>query len=338
MHAGAVNEVDQSVLQRTINGSAAVGEKRSMADTAGSQMSRQHRINKLVTSARKTKPINVSQVTYRQFQDHSSTIEGPCELDSHADTCVAGANCVVLEETAQNVNVSAFMDHHKTLENVPIVTVATAYDNADTGTTYILVFGHAIYLGNQMPNSLICPNQLRSNGLTVADCPKHLAPKNQPSSHSIYAPMEDLTIPLKLRGVTLFFATWTPTVHEVETCRWVYMTNKYDWDPHSDTYQEQESNYEELLNNPKYVDRNIMSLTTTRLYDPFKTVMTDISQCYDDRFIIASTSTSKREMTINAKKMAHTWNIGLENARKTLQCTTQKGIRNTLYPIERKHN
>jgi hypothetical protein len=155
MHAGAVNEVDQSVLQRTINGSAAVGEKRSMADTAGSQMSRRHRINKLVTSARKTKPINVSQVTYRQFQDHSSTIEGPCELDSHADTCVAGANCVVLEETAQNVNVSAFMDHHKTLENVPIVTVATAYDNADTGTTYILVFGQAIYHGDQMPNSLI---------------------------------------------------------------------------------------------------------------------------------------------------------------------------------------
>ncbi len=201
--------------------------------------------------------------------------------------------------------------------------------------TYILVFGQAIYHGDQMPNSLIYPNQLRSNGLTVADCPKHLAPKNQPSSHSIYAPMEDLTIPLKLRGVTLFFATRTPTVHEVETCRWVYMTNKYDWDPHSDTYQEQESNYEELLNNPEYVDRNIMSLTTTRLYDPFKTVMTDISQCYDDRFIIASTSTSKREMTINAKKMAHTWNIGLEHARKTLQCTTQKGIQNTLYPIER---
>ena len=53
MHAGAVNEVDQSVLQRTINGSAAVGEKRSMEDTAGSRMSRRHRINKLVISAQK---------------------------------------------------------------------------------------------------------------------------------------------------------------------------------------------------------------------------------------------------------------------------------------------
>jgi hypothetical protein len=52
-----------------------------------------------------------------------------CELDSHANTCVIGPNCVILEFTDQDVNVSAYSDHLETMNNVPIVTVATAYDD-----------------------------------------------------------------------------------------------------------------------------------------------------------------------------------------------------------------
>jgi hypothetical protein len=80
-----------------------------------------------------------------------------------------------------------------------------------------------------------------------------------------------------------------------------------------------------------------MDVTTiNRLSDPFTTVMRDISQAYDDQYIIAPTNTSQWLMNMTAEKIAKTWNIGLENAKKTLQCTTQKGIRNTLYPIERR--
>jgi hypothetical protein len=153
-------DVDQSILQGTLHGCAAVGEKRSMADTAGSHMSRQHRINKVITSIRQFKAYNVSQVQYQRYHEIESTIQGPCELDTHADTCVAGSNCIVLEETSQTVNVSAFTDTHEPLTNVPIVTAATAYDDEATGTTYILILGQAIYLGGHMKNSLICPNQL----------------------------------------------------------------------------------------------------------------------------------------------------------------------------------
>jgi len=246
-------------------------------------------------------------------------VSGPCELDSHADTCVAGANCIVLEETAQSVNVSAFTDSHQTLENLSIVTAATAYDDEATGTTYILIFGQALYLGDQMKNSLICPNQLRANGLTVDDCPKHLAPRNQPSSHSLHAPMEDLTIPLKLKGVTSFFSTRTLTVQEVETCKWVYMSDEHNWDPHSEDYQEQENNYDALDKYHDQRDRDIMDVTTiNRLSDPFTTVMRNISQAYDDQYSIASTNTSQRSMNMTAEKIAKTWNIGLENAKKTL--------------------
>ena len=64
-----------------------------------------------------------------------------CELDSHANTCVAGANCIVLEETNQPVDVTAFSEHLDTMKNVPIVTAATAYDDPGTGITYILILG-----------------------------------------------------------------------------------------------------------------------------------------------------------------------------------------------------
>jgi hypothetical protein len=51
------------------------------------------------------------------------------------------------------------------MSNIPIVTAATAYDDAATGVTYILVLGQCIYMGDKMPNSLICPNQLQSYGI-----------------------------------------------------------------------------------------------------------------------------------------------------------------------------
>jgi hypothetical protein len=38
-------------------------------------------------------------------EGHSS---GRCEMDSHADTCVAGSNCVVLEYTGRSAEVEAY--------------------------------------------------------------------------------------------------------------------------------------------------------------------------------------------------------------------------------------
>ncbi len=122
-------------------------------------------------------------------------------LDSHADTCVAGSNCVILESTNQMVSVSAFSDTHEVIHDVPIMTAATAYDDPDTGTTYILILGQSIYMGDRMQTSLLCPKQLRANNIIVDDIPKHLAPPGRPSTHSIYCNDEDLTLPLSLKGV-----------------------------------------------------------------------------------------------------------------------------------------
>ena len=43
------------------------------------------------------------------------------EMDSHADTCVAGCNMVVLEDTGQTVSVTPFTSEYNALKGIPIV-------------------------------------------------------------------------------------------------------------------------------------------------------------------------------------------------------------------------
>ena len=69
---------------------------------------------------------------------------GNCELDSHADSIVAGKNCVILNYTGKECDVSPYREDYESINNVPIVTAATAWQSPITGQTYILVFNEAI--------------------------------------------------------------------------------------------------------------------------------------------------------------------------------------------------
>ena len=47
------------------------------------------------------------------------------KLDLHADTCCAGSNQLLIEETKHKVNVRAYASSYKPIRNVPIAMVAT---------------------------------------------------------------------------------------------------------------------------------------------------------------------------------------------------------------------
>ena len=68
-----------------------------------------------------------------------------CELDSHADTTVAGSNCVVLSYTGKECDVTPYRDDYQPVQNIPIVSAATAWQSPTTGQTYILVFNEALW-------------------------------------------------------------------------------------------------------------------------------------------------------------------------------------------------
>ena len=60
-------------------------------------------------------------------RDNSTIIHSRIEMDSHADTIVAGSNCVVLNYTGQVCDVSPYRDDYAPIENVPVVHTATAW-------------------------------------------------------------------------------------------------------------------------------------------------------------------------------------------------------------------
>jgi hypothetical protein len=247
-----------------------------------------------------------------------------------------------LEESNQTVDISAFSEHLDTLKGVPIVTAVTAFDDPNDRTTYILILGQAIYMGDKMNHSLICPNQLRARGLIVEDCPQHLSPRDRPSTHSIYDPDNNFRIPLSLKGVTSYFTTRTPTPLEIESCKWIILSDERNWDPHSEAFSELEENFVHFVQYEREhgpePDQNLFQvISRLKPKANYTSDMEQLSPIFDDKHIIslASTSTSSR-LHYSAKELASSWGIGIEQAKKTLKCTTQIGMRNTLHPIERR--
>jgi hypothetical protein len=137
------------------------------------------------------------------------------ELDSHADTCAAGANIRVTNYTDTMVGVSPFSDSYEAIKDVPIATVATAWEDPATGDMFVLYIHGALYFGDMMSHTLLCPNQLRSNGWKVQDMPKQFLTE---SAHAILDPTGTLWMPLEMRGVISYLLMRRPTNEVRETC------------------------------------------------------------------------------------------------------------------------
>jgi len=185
--------------------------------TTGQSMSRRQRISAVKKSRWSANPDTIRVVSQMNVHQtgHSSRTE-TCELDSHADTLVAGANFVILEYTDTSCSVTPFCKSYESKQGIPIVKAATTYDDEATGVTYILILGQALYFGEEVESRLLCPNQLRANGVIVDDTPVHLL-HNRSSTHSITFPEDNVTIPLKLNGCFSMIKTRTPSAQEIES-------------------------------------------------------------------------------------------------------------------------
>jgi len=143
-------------------------------------------------------------------------------LDSHADTCCAGANTLLIAMTGRTVNVYPFSKELSSMSGIPIATVAMAWDNPDDGKTTCLVLNECLYMGDRLQNSLLNPNQLRANGLQVDDIPRQFDPK---STHSIRWKDSPDVIPLDLRGIISGFPCRKPTPEEWRDCHRLELTS-----------------------------------------------------------------------------------------------------------------
>ena len=93
------------------------------------------------------------------------------ELDTHADTCCAGANWSLLEFTGQICEVAPFLDSYDPIQEIPIARCCTVRTSEDDSTEYLLVGDKMLWFETRLKHSLINPNQIRAYGLEVVDNP-----------------------------------------------------------------------------------------------------------------------------------------------------------------------
>ena len=282
---------------------------------------------------------------------------GRIELDSHADTIVLGKNCIVLEYTGRECDVSPYTESYEPITSIPIVTGATAWTSQVTNETFILVFHEALEMSGQMNDTLINPNQLRHFGIEVqdnpyADTPMHMATEER-----------DFILPLSAVGTTILTDTRTPTQQELDECRHVIMSSPHPWDPHRVQFPEQQCSVEE-----EFAMRNVSTAHVDSVSDsseghddstvvaPYK--LHDIGEVHT-RLVssirvleaprqVAATEvqdvparrtfqSKERHSSVTPEDLSERWSISLHQAKETLKRTTQKIIRSAVLPLSRRY-
>ena len=205
-------------------------------------------ISQIVTSSRTRliAPINVSHQN-----QHEPNFTAKCELDSHADTIVAGGNCLLLNHTDRACTVHAYDQSLQPKSDVPIVKAATGFTSRD-GRNYILVFNEALWMPN-LNHSLINPNQLRENGVEVQDNPYASAPM------TINTCDEEFRICLESKGTTIYFSSWLPSLEDLSTYPHIIMSSDREWNPLEIEFPN--SSYVEML---EIESRNVAEISSTK--------------------------------------------------------------------------
>ena len=301
--------------------------------------------------------------------------EARCDLDSHADTCVGGSNTTLLGPIQRTIDVSAFAPSYGT-QTLPIATVGTVWTNSETGIDYLLVIHNAIYMGSDMKNTLLNPNQMRSNGLRVDDCPTCFDPR---STHSITTQDKAIRIPLQLHGIISAFDSRKPTQDDIANLERITLTGTAPWNPYAmqlpedtplaasqvktewtpldqerfisalhinsliplDVIQGDDDEFHKRLISSVNVTDDIclkQEISTVTTTDSPQALGEDIlfQPMPEDPPKVAAISTAKPKSVITPEELSRKWNIGIKTAKRTLQVTTQAGLRNIYLPTDRK--
>jgi hypothetical protein len=73
------------------------------------------------------------------------------ELDTHADTCYAGANWSLVELTGEVCDVNPFLDsYHQPIQEIPVARCCTVWTNQDESVKYLLVGDQMLWFGTQL--------------------------------------------------------------------------------------------------------------------------------------------------------------------------------------------
>ncbi len=171
--------------------------------------------------------------------------ETTLELDSHANTCVLGCGALIILDYNRPVSV---VDYDESLQSKTYQTVSgfVAYDDPQTGRTLHLIINQAIHI-RHLDHHLLCPMQCHVNDMIVNNLPKFLAAEPTDQTHALTLtdpnnPLQPVTLPLTLRGVTLVLNVRSMTIDEFNShdhLRLHLTSETLTWDPTTNLYEKQ---------------------------------------------------------------------------------------------------
>ena len=187
--------------------------------------------------------------------------------------------------TVSALRVSEICNSYDAKSDIPIAHAATAYDDPKTGETTILIFYHGLWFGNELPDSLINPNQCRAYGIDICD-----DPWDKSRGLRIRIPDEGFEIPLSYSRNVISFDTRVPTDEEIETCYRIDMTSRAAWDPATigqpDLTQEEEAK-KRLISNVRIDDAIVDGDTAILSMDDseFDILLNDCSAVFSEKVL-----------------------------------------------------
>jgi hypothetical protein len=189
--------------------------------------------------------------------------------------------------------------------------------------------------------------------VTVNNLPKFLAADPTDQTHALTLtnpnnPLQQVILPLTLRGVTLLLNVRSVTIDEFNSHDYLrlHLTSEtLTWDPTTDLYEKQENAMMDYSGNivcdaavrgPKLILNELQSLTTD-LAD--LTHDCNFHQVLTAHVVVSSVNSSlsghmqlRKTAPIDFMTLAGWWMIPPDHAKKTLQWTTQWGVCTCLNP------
>ena len=266
----------------------------------------------------------VSKMEKQTASRETPVVVGPNEMDTLADTSYAGRNWTVVEYTGKACDVYGFTKDGEPQKGIPIATCATVVVDPKTGQDVMLIGHEMLYFGEKLDRTLLNQNQLRYAGIKVKDDPTVAGNEG----FGIF--LDDIIIPFKMKGITVYFDSRNPTDRELETFPAIQITEESPWDP-------QNVNLLRQVAQVKPQDGPCYSHESDRALASISTCF-DIGQSDLSHRLVGFTSTrDTRHTVVTAEGLCKTLNLGLETARNTLRMTTQHGARTAVRPITRRY-
>jgi hypothetical protein len=292
------------------------------------------------------------------------------ESDSHADSFVAGKNCIPLHCTERSCDAQPCSDDYAPVKNVPVITAATGCTSAN-GLNFILLFPEALHLPN-LGHSLFNPSQLPHFGTKVQDNPYDSKPMSITTRDDAFAAC------LQSKGTDIFITTWAPTSLDLERYPHATLCASHPWNPREIRFPGISS-----LEQEEIEVRNIRALAKEEHEAELKQVQEedlrfDVSQ-FRDRTVssarithddmdrknqqarvhelqrkelppIISGPLEEHELTpphtflskdrhsnTTPEDLSERWGLSVAQAALTLKATTPRLIRSALMPLARRH-